>query len=339
MKHYNIPIFVPHEGCPFDCVFCNQKHITGSCKTVDESVIIEIMDAHLKTLPRENCSIEAAFFGGSFTGIPMERQRRFLQTAYRYVQDGRIDGIRLSTRPDYIDRRILDQLREFGVTAIELGVQSMDETVLKAARRGHTAEDVKRAVQMIREYPFQLGLQMMTGLPEDTPEKSLYTAREIIRLKPDFVRIYPTLVVEDTALAVLYRRGEYRPQTLEEAVMLCKALLELFDAAKIPVIRVALMTTEEISPGGALVAGPFHPAFRELVEGELYFDKLCTAMEQGDVREVVVNSREVSKAVGNNKRNVRRIREQIGVDVKITGAAEVPPGAVYISGRKGGSCT
>jgi len=222
MKTYNIPIFVPHRGCPFDCVFCNQKRITGTQKEVTADDVHNIIGEYLKTLPSKNRRIEAAFFGGSFTGIPINEQSELLAAANEYLKKGDIDGIRLSTRPDYIDKEILDNLLKYGVTTIELGVQSMDDSVLKSSNRGHTRKDVINAVKLIKEYPFTLGLQMMTGLPGDTDEKSLYTADEIIKLKPDIVRIYPTLTIKDTFLEKMYLTGKYKPQSVDEAGKFCK---------------------------------------------------------------------------------------------------------------------
>lgn len=330
MKNYNIPIFVPHYGCPFDCVFCNQKHITGQQSMPDENDVRTTVEQYLKTLPQKDAFVEAAFFGGSFTGIDVSVQRRLLGAAYEYVKDGRIDGIRLSTRPDYISEEILDMLSEYSVTTIELGVQSMDDGVLKCAGRGHTAAQVADAVRLIRRYPFRLGLQMMTHLPGDTDEKSVMTAEKIIELKPDMVRIYPTLVIKDTYLERLYREGKYTPHTVDEAVSLCKRLLPMFENAGIPVIRVALAVTDEISPGGSLVAGPFHSAFRELVESEIYFDKMLEVVKNG-ARTIGVNSREVSKAVGNRRRNVTRIEALTGVRIKVYGDDAVRRGNIVAS--------
>jgi len=333
MKYYNIPIFVPHRGCPFDCVFCNQKHITGTDSEVDEEYIRSTIEEYLKTLPKDGRMIEAAFFGGSFTGIDPDIQRRFLSTAHEYVKDGRIDGIRLSTRPDYIDKAVLDRLAEFGVTTVELGVQSMNNEVLKKSNRGHTADDVIKASELIREYPFKLGLQMMTGLPGDTPERSLETADKIIELKPDFVRIYPTLVVKDTCLEEMYKRGEYLPQTVNEAAELCKELLLKFNRAEITVIRIALQTTDEISPGGSVVAGPFDSRFRERVEVLIYYDRLYDLLKNIKAKKavVLVNSRELSKAVGSGRENINKIREALGIEIKIKGSDAVEKGECLIS--------
>ena len=317
MKTYNIPIFVPHRGCPYDCVFCNQKRITGSQKSVTVADVRKTIEEYLTTLPKNDARIEAAFFGGSFTGIPIEEQTELLSAAYEYVKDGRIDGIRLSTRPDYISVEILDNLQKYGVTTIELGVQSMDDEVLIKSNRGHKSSDVTTAVKLIRKYPFALGLQMMTGLPGDTKTKSFRTADAIIALKPDIVRIYPTLTIRDTKLEEMYRDGSYTPETLDEAVKLCAELVLKFEAADITVIRVGLQSTDEISESGeSVVAGPVHSAFGELVENEIYYGLIMDALSGRDGI-IYVNPREISKAVGNKRRNIIRIKNETGRDIKI----------------------
>ena len=330
MRNYNIPIFIPHEGCPHDCVFCNQRKITGSDTSFSKEKIIKTIEEHLKTLPKDNCHIEAAFFGGSFTGISAEKQEEFLAVAYEYKKIGKIHGIRVSTRPDYISQEILSRLVFYGVTTVELGVQSMDKDVLMFSNRGHSVEDVEAAVSLIRKYPISLGLQMMTGLLGDTDEKAIKTAEKIIALKPDFVRIYPTLVLKGTHLESLYNAGEYKPQTLDEAVNLCKKLMLMFKRNNIDVIRVSLVTTDEISTDGSVVAGPFHPSFRELCEGEIYFDKLCKILDNQSLSEFFVNPKEISKALGNRRRNVERIKEKYGVNIKIIPDEAVEKGDIII---------
>ncbi|MBR5809543.1 MAG: radical SAM protein [Clostridia bacterium] len=331
MRCYNIPIFVPHEGCPFDCIFCNQRKITGRDTKATREDVFKIIEEHLKTLPLGEKYVEAAFFGGSFTGISAQKQCELLEAAKEYLDQGKIQGIRLSTRPDYISEEILDRLKEYGVTTIELGVQSMDNEVLKASNRGHTREDVIYASQLIKDYGFNLGLQMMTGLPCDTPRKSIETAKAIIEQKPKCVRIYPTLVLKETRLEALYKSGEYVPQTVEEAANLCKKLIPMFKDADIEVIRVSLVTTEEISDGGAVVAGPYHPAFREIAEGEIYFDEMVAIIENDhDVRTFLVNPKEVSKAVGNKRRNILRIKEKYGFLVSIKPDDTIDAGKIKV---------
>lgn len=318
MKNYNIPIFIPHLGCPFDCVFCNQRRITGRGTDVTPDEVVKIIEGELATLPRGE-HIEAAFFGGSFTGIPMDEQNALMDTVQPYIADGRIQGIRLSTRPDYITREILENLLRHNVTTIELGVQSLNDEVLKAACRGHNAAQVHKAVSLIREYPFTLGLQMMTGLPCDTPEKSMYTANEIVRLKPDIARIYPTLTIKDTFLEKMYYEGEYKPQTLDEAVELAKRILLLFEENGIRVIRLGLQSTDEICENGAVTAGPVHSSFGELVESSIYLDIMREKLPENSSVRLYVNPREISKASGNRRRNIEAIRREKNTSVKIAG--------------------
>ena len=323
MRKYNIPIFVPHRGCPFDCVFCNQNRITGSTDEVTPEFVTNTINEYVETLPKTNRNIEVAFFGGSFTGIPMEEQNSLMDCALPYIKNNIIDGIRLSTRPDYISREILDNLSSHGVTTIELGVQSMVDSVLKSSNRGHSAQQVENAVSLIKEYDFSLGLQMMTGLPGDTDEYSLLTAQRIIDLKPDFVRIYPTLTIKDTYLEKLYLRGEYVPQTLDGAVLLSKKLLLMFENAGIDVIRIGLQPTEDISTDASVVAGPFHSSFGELVESSIYYDvikeKLDSIPTKVNYVKVFVNPYEVSKAVGNKRSNIIKLKNELKINVRIEG--------------------
>lgn len=322
MRKYNIPIFVPHKGCPFDCVFCNQKRITGSTTDVMPDDVTRTIEEYLETLPDTDRNIEVAFFGGSFTGIPIEEQSALMERVLPYIQNGKINGIRLSTRPDYINQEILDNLKKHCVTTIELGVQSMSESVLKAANRGHNSDQVRDAVALIRQYNFSLGLQMMTGLPGDTDELSEMTAREIIKLKPDFVRIYPTLTIKDTFLEKMYNNGTYKPQSLESAVELSKKLVYMFERENIDVIRVGLQTTDEINSGASVVAGPFHSSFGELVESSIYYDIIASAISSlGENAEVIVyvNPKEISKAVGNKRNNILKFKNSLGINVKIKG--------------------
>lgn len=329
MRYYNIPIFVPHYGCPFDCVFCNQKHITGESEPVDGKRAESIIRRHLETITLKPRRVEAAFFGGSFTAIGADLQEELLAAAYEFIKSGEIDGIRLSTRPDYIDDEVMQRLMRYGVTAVELGVQSMDDEVLKKSGRGHSADAVVRAVQIIKQYPIELGLQMMTGLPGDSGAQSIETAKKIIALSPDCVRIYPTLVIKDTALCTLCERGEYTPQSLDDAVSLSTQLLQMFKAANIRVLRVGLAATEEISPGGALVAGPYHAAFGELCEGEIFYTKISELTKGAKKAVIAVNPTDISKAIGNGKRNVNRLLDN-GVSVKFVQDSSITAGEIAV---------
>ena len=312
MKHKTIPIFVPHMGCPNDCSFCNQRKITGQSTSVTEqSVENQIKDA-LVTIPNDTEFIEIGFFGGSFTGIDKEIQNSFLSIAKKYLDSGKIHGIRLSTRPDYIDDEILKNLKSYGVTTIELGAQSMDDTVLFMNHRGHKSQDTVFASELIKKYDIKLGLQMMTGLYGDSKEICMETLKKIIALKPDCVRIYPTLVLKDTYLEELFKCGEYTPQTLEEAVELCADVKERLDNENIQVIRIGLMASDNINPDSDVTAGPYHPSIGELVQSEIYFRKIIKHINKDAV--ILVNKRDISAFVGNKKCNVKKLYEK-GFDV------------------------
>lgn len=271
-KHQNIALFVPHQGCPQDCVFCNQARITGQKREerLTEELVRQTIEEQLATIST-NDYIEIAYFGGSFTGLPRSYQTMLLSVAKEYIDQGRIQGIRLSTRPDYINPAILEYLASYGVTTIELGTQSMIQEVLDKTKRGHTVEQTIKAAKLITEHPaFKLGLQLLPGLPGDTLEYSLYSAHEVVKLAPDFVRIYPTLVIKGTELEWDFALGRYQPMTMEEAVERVAKMWVIFIKAGIPVIRMGLQPSEDLREEGTVIAGPFHPAFRQLVEGYLF---------------------------------------------------------------------
>lgn len=245
-KQYIIPIFVPHLGCPNDCIFCNQKSISGESKQVTKEDVRRIIEEHLKYV-KENSKVEIAFFGGSFTGIDEEKQNELLRTACEYIKQGKAESIRISTRPDYIDKSILKRLKKYKVKTIELGVQSANDYILKKAGRGHTFEDVKKASKLIRLYGFYLGHQMMVGLPESTHLDEINTAKQLIKLKPKMVRIYPVLVIKNTKLEKDYEEGKYKALTVVQAVETCKELVKLFAKKNIEVIRIGLQPTDTIT--------------------------------------------------------------------------------------------
>ena len=286
-KHAIIPIFIPHRGCPNDCVFCNQRAITARQADVSPDDVRSILDQWLSTMQRQDGSgrgletIEAAFFGGSFTGLPMEEQAGFLAVLKEYKDAGKIDRIHLSTRPDYIDEPILEQLKNFGADIIELGVQSFDPEVLARSRRGHTVEDIYRACRLVREYGFTLGIQLMIGLPADSMTKCIDSARQAAALRPSLARLYPTVVLQDTELARLYAEGLYKPLSTEEAVAITKEMYRILDQAGITILRVGLKSTDLISDGsGSQVCGhSYHPAFRQLVEGQLAREQLESQLQ------------------------------------------------------------
>ena len=260
-----IPIFVPHKGCPHQCSFCNQRHITGQLEEMTPEKARDIIEMYLTTIDTKKYRTEIAFYGGSFTAIDMEYQTSLLEIAFWYKQNRGVKGIRLSTRPDCISTKILDNLKKYGVTEIELGVQSMCNDVLCANNRGHNDLDVVNAVNLIRKYNFSLGLQQMTGLYMDSDESDIYTAERIAELKPDFVRIYPTLVFNNTDLAIYYKKGLYLPHTLEHSIDLCKKIKSIYDEHNIKIIRLGLLMSDDEAKNNYL-SGPYHPRFRELVE-------------------------------------------------------------------------
>ncbi len=318
IKHKNIPIFVPHIGCPNDCSFCNQKKITGVTEKITPKEADKIIsDALLYT--KENSKVEIAFFGGSFTGIEKDYREALLSVAKKYVDLGKVEGIRLSTRPDYIDDEILESLKSFGVTDIELGVQSMADDVLLKNRRGHTALQTEISAKKIKDFNFRLGLQMMPGLFGDTKEKTVYTAKKIAQLEPDCVRIYPTIVIKGTYLAELYQKGEFMPLTVDEAVEVCAEIVPIFEEKNIKIIRMGLMATDGIAEGKDVLAGPFHPSFGELVESEILFRKAISLLggKKGDA-EFFVNPKTVSAFIGNKKKNIKRLSDVLGGSVKVT---------------------
>lgn len=302
-RHMIIPVFVPHMGCPYDCIFCNQKKISGHKDQMDEQAVRNQIEEYLSSSEGID-HIEIAFYGGSFTGIDLAIQKKYLEIASEYVLNHSLDGIRMSTRPDMINQDIMKHLSEYPVIAIELGVQSMHDEVLEASTRGHSVKDVYEASKLIRSYGFSLGLQMMLGLPGDRPELSLQTADKIIAIDPDMVRIYPTLVIKDTALEDAFQSGTYEPFTLNTTIDLCVTLLERFETAGIEVLRVGLQTTEQIQPGKDVIAGPYHPALRQLVEEKRwvnyilnYVAKSCT----GDPIIIEAESKLYQTLVGHKK--------------------------------------
>ncbi|MCI8647216.1 MAG: radical SAM protein [Firmicutes bacterium] len=275
-KHAIIPIFIPHQGCPNGCVFCNQKTITARKPDIGKDEITTTIETWLSTLvDRPGLeTVEIAFFGGSFTGIPMKQQSAYLEIAKRYKSSGLVQKIHLSTRPDYINREILNNLKAFGVDIIELGVQSFDEEVLTASGRGHDSSCIYTASALIHEYDFELGIQLMLGLPTDSPEKCLYSARETVKIKPSLARLYPTVVIQDTALMELYKKGLYTPLTTEEAVSTAKEMYKILTEAGIQIIRVGLKSSDLIREDGEISGHTFHPAFRQLVEGSIAREKM-----------------------------------------------------------------
>lgn len=276
--HAIIPIFIPHKGCPHNCIFCNQKKITAHIAPVTADDVVETIETWLTTLSHVK-TVEIAFYGGSFTAIPMEDQTAYLKIAKRYKDAGKVNKIHLSTRPDAINKEILDNLRAYGVDTIELGVQSFDDRVLKLSGRGHDSAIVYKSSKMIQDYGFELGIQLMIGLPGDSMETCIYSAKETVKIGPELARLYPTIVIEDTELFEQYKRGEYKPLSQDEAVERTKEMYKILQKAGINIIRVGLKSSDIINENGDIDGGTFHPAFRQLVEGAIAREKLESQLQ------------------------------------------------------------
>ena len=311
MKHINVALFVVHKGCPHMCSFCNQRSISGSQKDITPDDVHSAVKIAVESLSENQAAGgEIAFFGGSFTMVEREYMLSLLEAAYGYVEKGIFKGIRISTRPDGIDGEICGILKKYGVTAVELGAQSLDDRVLMLNDRGHTAEQVETACKMLKEYGFEVGLQMMTGLYGSEDSDSLETAEKIIDLAPATVRIYPTVVLKGTRLYELMKSGVFTPKGVDETVDLCARLIEMFENAGIKVIRVGLHSGGGVEEGYA--GGAYHPALRELCEGRLYYNRALKLLENYESGRYIlgVNPKEISKMTGQKKENLIRLREK-----------------------------
>lgn len=333
-----IPIFIPHLGCEHECVFCNQKRISGRLRPAAAQDVAREIEAGLGRCRRP---AQCAFYGGSFTAIPAPQQLELLGAAQKYLRSGELSGIRLSTRPDAIDETVLERLHLHGVSVIELGAQSMDNVVLRKSGRGHSAEDTVRAAGMVKRAGFSLVLQMMTGLPGSDEASDVESARKIISLAPDAVRIYPTVIIKDTPLYKLWRAGKYAEHTVEDAVRVCAVLLPMFERAGIPVIRLGLNPTEELS-GGAAAGGAYHPALGELVKSRVMLNRvrrILTDTERG--REILssvpcelrlhTSPSSVSQLVGQRRCNADALCTEFGFSgVKVIPLLRLPKGEIEL---------
>ena len=314
-KHANVALFVPFNGCPHRCSFCDQRSITGKASQPTPQDVKSAIETALDSLKENSNHSEIAFFGGSFTAIDREYMISLLDATAPYID--RFKGIRISTRPDCIDDEVLSLLKAYHLTSVELGAQSMSDAVLSANDRGHTADDVRRASKLIKDHGFALGLQMMTGLYQSTPASDIATAEAFIALQPSTVRIYPTIVMKGTRLAELYEAGEYHPQTLDEAVELCTRLMRLFEENGVRVIRVGLHDSESLKKNR--LAGPYHPAFRELCESRIMLDKAVALLKDKAPGPYTlrVHPKCRSKMTGNKKSNLTALRA-MGYEITIT---------------------
>lgn len=324
-KRYIIPIFVPHQGCPNECIFCNQKSISGQQKPVRGKDVEKQVEYYLKNFENDDTEKEIAFFGGSFTAIDRKIQEELLEVGYKYIKEKKVSSIRISTRPDCIDKDVLKFLKKYKVKTIELGVQSSNDYILKKCKRGHTFEDVKKASKLIRRYGFVLGHQMMVGLPDSSKQDEIDTAKALKKLKPKIMRIYPVLVIKNTELEKLYQNKKYEPLSIDQSVERCKELYYFFDRKKITVIRIGLQGTDEITDPSKdkseVVAGPYHPAFRQLVEGEIWYDTIVGKIKKLNVKakeiEITVHPINVNNVVGHRKNNFKKLKDLYNVDIKI----------------------
>jgi histone acetyltransferase (RNA polymerase elongator complex component) len=323
-QHFTIPVFIPMMACPFHCLFCDQERISGKIGIPSAEDVISILHKHLFTLPQENAEIEAGFFGGTFTGLSMEIQSAYLDAVAPFIEERKIQSIRLSTRPDFISPDILDHLKKHKVKTIELGAQSMDDEVLRSSGRGHTRRDTEAASRMILEAGFSLGLQMMIGLPGDTEEKSIATALKIVELGATETRIYPVIVIKGTPLEKLFHKGKYVPLPLDEAIQMTKKVVSVFEDSGVKILRIGLHPSEGLLNKNDYVAGPFHVSFRELVMTSVWTDRFRELMkkEPNDFIQISVNPTDINAAIGYYAKN-RKFLEQHFKTVKFVADAEI----------------
>jgi histone acetyltransferase (RNA polymerase elongator complex component) len=339
MKRLIIPFFLRNRGCPHRCVFCNERMIADNAEKVTEARMRETVKSYITGSSRKYDRVEIAFYGGSFTGMAHGEQMELLQMAGALINEGVVHTIHLSTRPDDMDGQWLDTLGKMGVRAIEIGAQSMDDEVLRNSGRGHTAEDVRRAAGLLKDRGFETGIHLMAGLPGDSREIFEASVADVIRLGPNTVRIHPVLVFRDTELADRYERGNYRPLTLEEAVSWCKVALVRFTMAKIPVIRLGLHATGEMKKKGNVLAGPWHPAFRSLVEASLFRDMalelIARAGNNVEERVFHIAPTDRSSFSGLGRENLVFLESRLGRAMRAKVDASVPRGALRLwDGRR-----
>ncbi len=326
-----IPVFLPNLGCPERCVFCNQKAVAPEAPS--PSRVRDLVAASLNQFPPDRTRPrQVAFYGGTFTAISEEDQTAYLGEVQPFLCSGEIDSVRVSTRPDALSEKVLSLLKAYGVKTVEIGAQSMIDEVLRSSRRGHSAEETSSAVDRLKSEDFEVGVHLMIGLPGDTLERFLQSLDCVICLKPDFVRIHPTLVLKGAPLEVLWREGKYSPLSLEEAVQWVKLGLARLEAASVPVARIALQPARELE--AFYRAGPFHPAFRQLVDSEIFFDmatRLLEARRGGPEPTFFCHLQEVSNVRGQKNRNIKRLRERFGIEsILVKERQEIPRGTLVL---------
>ena len=339
IKPLIVPVFVPHSGCPHRCVFCNQSLLTGlSEASLEPMAIRRQISTFLSGCRPAPRASQIAFYGGNFLGLPPGKITMLLSEAARFVAEKRIGSIRFSTRPDTIDADSLALLSGYPVQTVEIGVQSMDDRVLALAERGHTADDTRHAAVLVKEKGFQLGLQIMVGLPGDDEAASMETAHSVGALSPDFVRIYPAVVVTGSRMALWYKNGEFTPWSLERTVSLVKRMVLFFRKKKIDVIRMGLQATEDLQPGETILAGPYHPAFGHLVLSRIMLDRAISVLQSrpgiNGASEVTlrVHPRVESRLRGLRNENIQELKERFQLKgVRVRTDSLVPEESVLIS--------
>jgi histone acetyltransferase (RNA polymerase elongator complex component) len=339
-----VPVFIPHSGCPHQCVFCNQESLTGKRKKpLSLPELRSQIDTFLGRCRQTNRRVQIAFYGGNFLGLSAVDVQALLKMATEYIDSFRAHGIRFSTRPDTINPECLTLIRNYHIDAVELGVQSMDNTVLALSRRGHTAGDTKTAVALLKAQGYQIGLQLMVGLPGDDEARAMETTRQVVALSPDFVRIYPAVVLKGSPLSRAFERGEYTPWSLERSVSLVKQMFLLFKEKKIRVIRMGLQSTVDLDSKGGILAGPYHPAFGDMVLSEIYFDKAVAAVTaagmaakgmRGRFLEIRIAPRFISTLRGQRNRNTRLLQEKYGLaGVEMVADPSLEEGRIIVKDR------
>jgi histone acetyltransferase (RNA polymerase elongator complex component) len=317
-RPFIIPIFLPHAGCPHQCVFCNQTSITGASRDIFSMEKVELKICEFLTWKRgDRRPVQVAFYGGNFLGLDKEYIKRLLNLSIKFVKNKNIDSIRFSTRPDTIDPDRLDIIKNYPVSTIEIGAQSMDDRVLAAAKRGHFASDTQKAAALLKQRHYETGIQMMVGLPGEDEDNSLSTGHRIGELAPDFVRIYPTVVLKNSLLANWFQNGKYLPWSLERSVAQVKRLYLFFKNKGIRVIRMGLQAAKDLDSGAAILAGPYHPAFGHMVHSAIFLDMAVAAMEAErislDTVTLKVHPRSISKMKGLKNVNVDILKKKFHI--------------------------
>lgn len=337
MTHMIIPFFIMYQGCPNRCIFCNVHKIAGSSpECITEKSFRETIHKYLSQAKWNTDHVQIAFYGGNFTGMEKERQVELLKYAHSFIQNGEVHDIRISTRPDTIDNESLELLKCFGVSTVEIGAQSFVDEVLKLSHRGHSSSDVINSMNMLKDRGFKTGIHIMLGLPGDNRSGYEYSIRETIALKPDMVRIHPTIVFQGTGLAELFLKGAYTPLSMSDAIDMCTHALRKFTEARIPVIRLGLQTNREMETAGSIVAGPYHPAFRSLVEESMFLNMAFSLLAKEEVtgKEIIFSLalKDVSAFRGQRNRNLQLLKNTYrAAGITVKGDHRQEEGAVFMT--------